>query len=154
MANFKFRQTTIADESDHIFELTSDPAMSSYKTANSERFVVALAALTENDNADTSPHVESITLDTLADGRIQRVKVWTGFETQAEVVTFVDYIFKDGPNREEIAAWSITHDTRTKYEVLDDNNGVLQILHDNTVLDQYTRNGFVERPTDPYFIEA
>jgi len=152
MANFKFRHTTIAADAESIPELTTDASMLSYAVA--DRHAIALQAFTENDNLDTSPHVDSITSTTLDDGRLQRVKVWTGFESQAEVVTYIDYVYKDNPHRVEIAAWCISKDTRNKYEILDNDNNVLQVLHDNTQLDQHTINGYVESPEDPFFIEA
>lgn len=152
MANFKFRHTTIAADAESIPELTSDASMIPYQI--NDRIAVALQAFTENDNPDTSPHVGSITSTTLDDGRLQRVKVWSGFETQAEVLTYINYVYKDNPNRVEIAAWCLSKDTRNKYEILDNDNNVLQVLHDNTQLDQHTINGYVESPEDPFFIEA
>jgi len=154
MANFKFRQTVIATEEENFYELTSDATMTSYKDTTCDRWVVAMRSFTENDNPDTSPHIESIAMNNLDDGRIERVKTWSGFETQEEVVSLVDYIFKNNPYKAEIAAWAIANNTRTKYEILADNNDVLQVLHDNTVLDQHTINGFVENPDDPFFLEA
>ena len=154
MANFKIKHTTVADELDHMFELTSDAAISAIRAQMEDRWAVARISLTESDNTATSPHLESAVNSTTSDGRQQRVKIWTGFETQEEVSGFVNYIWATAPSRGDVAAFSIANDVRTKIEMLDDNNNSIQVFNDTTTSPAHTVNGYVSSPADPFYVEA
>lgn len=155
MANFKFDHTQIsADPSKFIANVTDNADIVALKNAQWDRWEIARIAYTEDGSNDTSPHIESINTTVLDDGRTQQVKRYSGFESQTEAQDFINYVYKDSPQLPDIAAWGVANDIRTKIEILDDNNAVIQTLTDNTVLDQHTINGYVERPDDPFFIES
>lgn len=154
MANFKYRVTNIGTSVDHFVENLTDSDIVAAYGRTTDRFIVARAAFTENDSLETSPHAESVAWNTLEDGRIQRVKLWTGFETQAEVESFINYAHRDNPDGAILAAAYIANDVRTKIEILDDNNAVIRLVHDNTTLDQHAINGYTVRPEDPFYVPA
>ena len=154
MANFKYRHTTISADVNNFIHITTDADIVAINERLNIRSYMAKAEFIENDSPDTSPRLESAVMTVLDDGRHQWTKVFTGFETQEEIELYIDYVHKNNPDGAAIAAWCITHDMRSKIEILDNDNTVIRVVHDNTALDQYTINGFVETPSDPFYVEV
>ena len=154
MANFKFRITTIGADLNSFTDFSTDPDIVAARERTNLRALFAKKAYIENDSPDTSPHQQSVVNTILDDGRHQRVRIYTGFETQEEVETYIDYCIKNNPDGPIYSSWNIANDIRSKIEIIDNDNAVLSVVHDNTTLDQYTINGFVETPDDPFYLEA
>lgn len=154
MANFKLKSTYIAEDAVHFPNNITDPAIRSIIDARNEPIRVLIQAFDNNDSPNTVPVRIPAEQTTLDDGRVQLVTGWTGFESQAEAVTFAQHAVKQAAGQADLVAYWIANNVRCKIAVTDDNNNEIQVLQDNTHLDRHTVNGYVENPDDPFFVEA